>query len=386
MLIPDFKKLNSKQIQRKYIERHYPDFYQYILNKYKHIKWSNFCEIIYLYIHGMDNRPKCKCCENEVTYINISKGYHKYCSVRCGSNDKETQIKAKNSRIKKYGVYINPDKIKQTKLEKYGDSNYNNSKKNQQTKLEKYGDPFYMDREKSKQTCIEKYGVENPMQNKQIKIKSVSRRIEIYGKDNVSNQKQRKQTCIEKYGDPNYNNHEKAKETCLKKYGKYYGGNTKKAKETCLKKYGVDNYSKTNEFLQKSYNTKKENGTFNSSSIEKLFEKWLIDNKINYISQYQSDEYPFNCDFYFPDKNLYLEIQGFWGHGDHPYDPENVDDVKIADSWKEKGTKFYLNNYDVWTRRDPLKRQWAKDHNLNWKEIFTCKLDELLGEIKDLIL
>jgi len=52
-------------------------------------------------------------------------------------------------------------KNKKTKLEKYGNENYQNTEKIKKTKLEKYGDENYTNRIKAKNTCIEKYGVDN---------------------------------------------------------------------------------------------------------------------------------------------------------------------------------------------------------------------------------
>ena len=63
----------------------------------------------------------------------------------------------------------NPSKAMRTKLERYGDPNYNNIFKNAKTKLEKYGDPTYNNREKCKQTCLYRYGVENPYQIDKVK-------------------------------------------------------------------------------------------------------------------------------------------------------------------------------------------------------------------------
>ena len=86
----------------------------------------------------------------------------------------------------------NPEKVKATKLARYGDPNYNNIDKHMQTrklnsgslensyrqghikvtstKMSRYGDPNYNNREQCKQTCIARYGVDNTM-----KIPSVQR-------------------------------------------------------------------------------------------------------------------------------------------------------------------------------------------------------------------
>lgn len=91
------------------------------------------------------------------------------------------------------------EKIKKTKLLRYGDKNYNNT-------------------EQTKQTNLKRYDVVNVFQLDSVKTKS-------------------KQTKIEKYGDKNY---------C----------NTKKIKQTNLERYGVDNFAKT----EKGRKISKENG------------------------------------------------------------------------------------------------------------------------------
>lgn len=63
------------------------------------------------------------------------------------------------------------NKVRKTKMERYGNLNYNNMSKNRQTKLERYGDAKYNNFEKSKETCLKKYGVEHPNQCKEIKDK-----------------------------------------------------------------------------------------------------------------------------------------------------------------------------------------------------------------------
>jgi hypothetical protein len=47
--------------------------------------------------------------------------------------------------------------------------------------------------------------------------------------------------------------------------------------------------------------------------------------------------------------------------------------------------KNYHDKIKTWTERDPIKRQWAKDHNLNWMEVFTCDIDILINKVKDII-
>ena len=208
------------------------------------------------------------------------------------------------------------------------------------------------------------------------------------------------------YGDKNYNNKEKqiitlskrtdeeikqitekAKQTrLLKNDGKYFSDESiNKIKETTYNRYGVDSFTKTqifrdlisehqNTIQTKQYKTKKKNHSFNSSNIERELEKYFIENNINYISQYRSDKYPFSCDFYFPDSNYYIEIQGNWTHGVHPFDKCNIDDIKTLNEWenKSKESAFYKKAIYVWTEHDVKKRNIAKENEINYLEIFSC--------------
>lgn len=45
--------------------------------------------------------------------------------------------------------------MKMTKLERYGDSGFNNMKKNYETKLKNHGDPYFNNRDKFKKTLSE---------------------------------------------------------------------------------------------------------------------------------------------------------------------------------------------------------------------------------------
>ena len=91
--------------------------------------------------------------------------------------------------------------------------------------------------------------------------------------------------------------------------------------------------------------------------------------------------YPFNCDFYFPDSDLYLEINAHWTHGGHPFDSTNKDDLLLLEQWKKKNTEFYNNAVIVWTVRDVLKRDTAKKNNLNYLEVFTDNIEDLINKI-----
>jgi hypothetical protein len=250
-------------------------------------------------------------------------------------------------------------------------------------------------------------------------------------KDKSSIVKNRKQTCLEKYGETSYTKtkeyNNKTTQTCLKKYGatRYakkmgwkdeyeqimvnkYGVNNsfqlesvkEKSKETCKRKYGVENYSQSTEMRQymktrdvnthrvyNEYVTKRQHQTMNSSQQELRIYKMLLTKFSDTIHQYRDNvRYPFNCDFYIPSKDLFIEYQGNWYHGPlkyHcPFNENNQEHQQVISDWYNKSKELgingkpktqYLRAANNWSIRDPLKRKTAKDNNLNYLEFFSEK-------------
>ena len=149
--------------------------------------------------------------------------------------------------------------------------------------------------------------------------------------------------------------------------------NKEKIRNTCIKRYGVTSPNKNSKILNKGLETKKKNHTVNTSRPEnEIYEKLLIKFK-KVQRQYKSKVYPFLCDFYIEDLELYIEYQGNWTHGGHPFNSNNEIDIFILEKWKEKATDYYKSAVDVWSIRDPLKRKIAKENKLNWIEFFNME-------------
>lgn len=240
----------------------------------------------------------------------------------------------------------------------------------------------------------EKYGVDyaayldtnifktdNPQQHNEIKEKTKNTRINRYGQYMSPNNINSLKTNEVKEKRVNSFN-----KTMINKYGNTSYRNLEKHKKTCLEKYGVDSYFKTEEFKkffkesqphiqQKTYETHKKNNSFNISKPENLSYKLLKEKFTNVIRQYKSDVYPFACDFYIPELDLYIECNYSWLHGGHPYDNTNEEDKKMIEIWKEKNTPYYNNAIGTWTIRDVNKRNIAKQNNLNYIEFWD--LEEL---------
>ena len=547
--INDYFYGKSSFIKRNNIKPYNEEIKNYLENRFNDSK--SIFETIFRIKNNIEVRPKCAYCGGDVLFVGKkSKPYQKYCCRSCLSKGNVEKIKDKygttctltldsvkektidtlqkhygegvthnwkakevhakcvettnqrhtreeiNERVRKtkldrYGNerYVNVEKVKQTKLEKYGDENYTNKEKAKQTCLEKYGVEYaiadegvrekikqsYIEhygvdhplkvesiKNKIKQTCIQKYGVDNPFKSQAIIEEIKQKWIERYGVDHPLKAKiirdRIKQTCIEKYGVDNplkskeiqnrvkqtllrnygvdhpfksVDIQNKSKQTLLKNYGvdnplkseeiqnrvkqtnlykygveyvsqseeiknkikqtylEHYGVDhpfkskiiRNKIKQTCLEKYGVDHPSKSEIIREKVYNTLKKNNTFNSSSIEKEFKQYLIDHNINFKYQYKSEQYPFNCDFYLIDYDLYIEIQGTWTHGRHPFDNKSIDDINKVNEWKLKNTDYYNGAIHTWTISDVRKRNIAKQNNLNYIEVFSTKLNDVIDEI-----
>ena len=176
---------------------------------------------------------------------------------------KEQEYKLKvESRKNKQDEIVK--KIKQTKLERYGDENYRNNEKIKQTCLEKYGveNPYAAKEiiEKKKQTYLEHYGYDSPMKNpefiKQYREKRllknngnwnnnskqiVQTKLEKYGPGQKDIVKKIQFTKLERYGNASYVNSEKAKQTWANKTDEEINDILEKRKQTNLEKYGAPN-------------------------------------------------------------------------------------------------------------------------------------------------
>lgn len=125
--------------------------------------------------------------------------------------------------------------------------------------------------------------------------------------------------------------------------------------------------------LEKRYSTYKQNNSFNFSKPEQDTKR-LLKLKFNDIQhQYRSKEYPFNCDFYIPSLDLYIELNFHWTHGGRAFDENDESCIEQLHRWQEKAktSKFYKNAIETWTIRDTKKRQCAIDNKLNWLSFYS---------------
>ena len=203
--------------------------------------------------------------------------------------------------------------------------------------------------------------------------KTKETKLERYGDCNYNNTDKRIQTIENKYESMEcmYSlNAEKTIKTKINKYGSVYNCFI----DGMIKNYGsVEEARKQSKF--KEINTKRNNHTLNSSKCEDLLYENLctIFGEDDIIRNYNSDErYPFACDFYIKSEDKFIELNAHWTHGGMPFDPEDEECQKQLQKWKEKAktSKFYENAIDIWTRRDVQKLQLAIENNLNYEIIW----------------
>lgn len=270
----------------------------------------------------------CEVCQKPTSFRNLHIGYSRFCCSKCTQNSEDTR-----------------NKIQQTCLDRYDSKNVYTSE---------YG------RQKCKETWLENLGVENPFQSEEVKDRIKQTNLKRYGVEYNSQSKEVKKkikdTKEEKYGDSNYNNIEKARKTNLEKYGV----------DCILKREDVVKLKNSEEIKRKQYNTKKKNNTFNTSKIEQELEIELRKIFPNLKTQYKSKKYPFHCDYYVPELDLYIEYNGTWTHGFHFFDKNNQEDLNKLEEWKNKNTKYYNSAIKTWTQRDILKLETAIKNHLNY--------------------
>ena len=400
---PNTLRRYTSRIEGKYNK----DIYEYLINRYDDS--DSLKETLFRIYNGIEEHPKCPTCGKPLVFKGI---FFKFCSNICAQSSDEIKQKIKQTCIEKYGVdnysktKESKEKIKQTCLEKYGVEYFWQSneckEKIKQTCLEKYGvdSPLKSEkiRNKGKQTCLEKYGVDNPAKLEENKEKVKKTCLKKYGTISTTQCKEIrdkiKQSCLEKYGVDNpaklEENKEKVKQTCLKKYGglaPICDPNIKnQIKQTCLEKYGVDNYGKSlkhkinmsaimssDEMQEHRYNVMTKNHSFNTSKPEEELYLYIKEKFPSVKRQYKDKlRYPYNCDFYIPELDYFIELQGYYTHNTHPYNPNSISDQVLVERYKERyGPKCQA--ITIWTLKDPEKRDCAKRNHLNFKEIWNLE-------------
>jgi len=115
---------NKIKLVESSLSKIYPKLVESINNNIR-FETKLYSEKVYFYLYDLEQRPICEHCKyNIVEFDTFTKGYHKYCSVKCSSNSIDKKEKIKETCLDKYGVenigMATREKALDTMNKKYG--------------------------------------------------------------------------------------------------------------------------------------------------------------------------------------------------------------------------------------------------------------------------
>lgn len=153
----------------------------------------------------------------------------------------------------------------------------------------------------------------------------------------------------------------------LRRYGVEYSMQIPKNKE--YMSYLMSSY----EMQERRYNTMKRNHIFNSSSTEEELFLYIKSMFPTVVRQYKDkNRYPYFCDFYIPELDYFIELQGYYTHGKHPFNPNSNEDLQLIEYYKKKYGED-CQPITIWSIKDVEKRDCAKRNHLNFKEVWSLE-------------
>lgn len=361
---------------------------------------------VYCILNDIYEQPTCKHCGNPVGFIGWKHGFREYCSNSCQRNYYEKYILTEElDKKRKHNASI---AHKQTYI-----NNPNLGKEISDKRLETwYGYPIEKRMEQSKKWKMWYYGM-SPEERKRF----TKNRISKIKFDSEEFKNKSIDPCVRYYdaikNSDIVNNRNRIAFYNMDEDSKLLKQTT--IKNTMIERYGVKNpyqipavrdkidlvkraesiknrpIAEKIKSKQKEYQTKLRNKSF-SGPISKQELKLLTKIKSNYpqytiVQQYGDERYPFACDFYIKELDLFIEYQGSQFHQTHPYDPNNEDDVKLTNRLLEMSNKehgnYYKAIYNNWTNKDVIKRNIAKENKINFEEIWNYKISD--DELKTII-
>ncbi len=336
----------------------------------------SFSQRLYHIFNG-NTIPTCYC-GNAVKFFDISKGYNKYCSPKCKYSSIELKNKVKQTNLERYGAKapgMNQDiknKVKQTNLERYGYESHNSAEKV---------------KEKKKQVCLKKYGVENVSNTEFVKEKRKKTFLERFGVDNPNMseeiKKKKKEYFLEKYGvdwiTQNINIRERQKETLrINTFNRLL--TNKKIQERVKFLFTIEEYydvKKEYPFLclqcQTEFSSSLDHGQIprclncfplskGYSIVEKEIVYWLKKElkTENILENKRSVIPPYSIDIYIPEKNLAIEFNGLFWHGEISNKKDKTYHLQKTEKCLEKDIQLIHIFEDEWINKQEIVKSIIK--------------------------
>lgn len=326
-----------------------------------HIRQTHKISSDTYYIQYVNDVHTCKICGKPTKFINLANGFHTYCSSKCANCD-TSKIDKQNQTFRS-----NPDNIAKARQ-------------------------HITERNKSEKARMtsSKIGAKTGSAN----MKNAHKQDSIKWCD-ICQQDTRHIIGIGCMSCYNRSSSHKASvvQTIKRKYGMQYTNVYQlptvkdKIKAISMKKYGTSNPGNSRMARIKASMTMRQNGNY--SKDEDYFADELTKLGIKFETQYSSIKYPFMCDFYLTDYDIYIELNLYWSHNDHFFDETDQGDLDTLATWKDKaenGHKQYANAINVWTKSDLKKRDTAKQNNLNYVVLWSRQeLEFYINYLKEII-
>lgn len=300
-----------------------PELYNKILQETDFLpEATKISERVYCILNEIKQIPKCYC-GNDVKYRPSEKRYLTYCSTKCSNSQKN------------FTPFSDPNiqnKIKQTNLEKYGVENVFSSKEIQ---------------DKIKQTNLEKYGTEHPMKSGKIKQKVLKTQIKKYGKLYVYTKEflNKKKAYQENIFDENT----KIKIENMEFLYKEHYENDKTISQIA-RELGVSFTAVWERFQKFNIDARFD---ITGTNVENEIDRFLKQNQLHFEKNTRKIIPPKELDFYLPDCNLAIEINGIYFHSTKFRNDKNYHLNKTSDC-KNKGIKL-LQFYDTeWIEKQKI--------------------------------
>lgn len=393
---------------KRYINKHYneyKDLFNYLDNKFDDLSFdNNLNEILYRIKNNIFEPPVCQICGNPVKFIDAQQGYRKTCSISCMAHLEH------NDKIKN-GFYENRkvNRLKNQRPELFYDW----------TKISKENDEYILKhflRFNRKNICPDTNKLENGTWAKNPINKDIINYIKNrYNNDTIEenlywlyhnlNEAPVCKVC----GNPvkfinfvnGYNN------TCSHSCKTLYPPTREKLIETNKKRYGVNFVLSSKDIQNKSHQTfskrikenyynspKSEISSYSSKGEHIIFD--ILKKYYPDILQYYRDKryrnktgYCWECDFYIPSIDLFIEYQGFVTHGTHPFNENDINDINRLKKLYERlnnpnikeSTKVMISaEINGWGYKDIVKRNVAKENNLKYVELFEKNVNKITEE------
>lgn len=305
MITPDLESLiaNPKLINSNYLKKRYPEFFQYINNTFKD-KSIKLSEKLYRYFYNINEDPKCVICGKPVKYRNFTFGYSRYCGPACSSKDPQTREKQKNTLINRYGssTYNNRDKACKTCQERYGCDN-----------------PFQAEivKDKIKSTINERYGVDYPSQSEEIQKTREENTMKKYGVKHHMMLEEVINKALESNRQHQINNRDNL--IGYDEDGKWIVKCPHPGCNICQEKYYIIDHA--NLYTRNYYSLEPctrllpvKAGHVTGTTLELFVRNILDEHNVKYETNVRNIINPYELDIYIPSKNIAIECNGLFWH------------------------------------------------------------------------